>query len=125
MQLVDGWNDGAVLRSTPSNWLVPFLLLCIEDGRPARELRESIDGLGFRRISGREFYTTLREMQGEGLISSGWDTTVPGLPQRRYDLMDAGRAYLEFWSDSLRQYRKEMDVFFELYEKRSYQKGSI
>jgi poly-beta-hydroxybutyrate-responsive repressor len=125
VQLLEGWNDGAVLRGTPGSWLVPFLLLCVESEGSARELRKSIDELGFRRISAREFYGTLRKMQREGLISTGWDTKVPGLPQRRYELTEAGRAYLEFWSDSLLQYRKEMDVFFELYKERSCQGGSL
>ncbi len=126
MQLLKGRRDSEAARSMPGSWLLPFLLLSMRNGEVyAEELRGGIDELGFRHINTKELHETLRKMEREGLISSGWDAPAPGLPRRRYRLAETGRAYLEFWSDSLQQYREEMDVFFELYRGLPYQGGSL
>lgn len=125
MQLLNGQGEREVLRDTPGSWLLPFLLLCIKEESSAHELRESIDELGFRRVSAKELHAALREMEREGLISSGWNTAISGLPRRRYGLTGSGEAYLEFWVDSLQQYRKEMDIFLEFYDGRARREGSL
>ena len=40
-----------------------------------------------------------------------------GPSRRRYAITGLGEAYLEFLANALAQYRKEMDLFFRIYEK--------
>lgn len=38
-----------------------------------------------------------------------------GISERQYEITEVGQAYLEFWANSLTQYREEMDLFFSTY----------
>jgi DNA-binding PadR family transcriptional regulator len=37
------------------------------------------------------------------------------LPRRNYSITEAGEDYLEFWANSLAEYRENMDLFLEVY----------
>jgi len=49
------------------------------------------------------------------MVSSSWDTSEGGPARRVYSITKAGEEYLKFWADSLNQYQKMMDMFFNLY----------
>ena len=67
------------------------------------------------------FYRTLRQMEKDGMVSSNWDTSEAGPARRVYSITEAGEAYLKFWAESLDQYQKMMDSFFQLYTGQSTQ----
>jgi hypothetical protein len=41
------------------------------------------------------------------------------IPQRWFDLTEAGEDYLGSWADSLAEYGRETDLFLRFYEKRA------
>src|SRR5215207_8959764 len=84
----------AEAQSQPRMWLQPFLLLALDRG---------------------SVYRILRQLEKDGLVSSGWDTSKEGPARRLYSLTDAGRAYLGVWAASLRAYQAMLDQFFSLY----------
>jgi len=97
-------------------WLLPFLLLCLrERDLHGYELVYEIGGLGFVAVRPREIYAILREAEGEGLVFSERGEDGCMLSRRRYGLTEAGEAYLEFLSNSLQAYRREIEIFFKAY----------
>lgn len=106
-------------------WLIPFLLVCMGDkGSRGKELEWKIEEIGLRDVQAAEMYRTLGEMEGEGLIrtESGGDGPLwqsPVFPRRKYSISEPGRAYLEFWSDYLKLHQKPMDLFLQIYDRRS------
>lgn len=109
-------NSGA-LRAPEASWLVPFLLLGLRDRSSyGHELMQSMDEFGFGAIRPGAIYRVLRRMEKEGLVISERDGSDCRLSQRRYSSTGSGRAYLEFWADSLAEYQEAIDVFLMVYE---------
>jgi len=102
-------------------WLVLFLLLYVRDGDShIDELAERLGGLGFDTVTPDELHKTMQQLHEEGLVRE--DPFVRrGVPSgsgaegKGYELTLAGESYLDFWSDSLEQYGKELDHFLHLY----------
>ena len=61
-------------------------------------------------------YRTLRQFEEDGLVTSAWDTDGRGPARRVYQLTDAGREYLEWWSTDIRRTRAQLDQFLAEYE---------
>jgi len=98
------------------NWLVPVLLLMLRElSSYGYELMEKMAAFGFNTMNAGTFYRTLRQMEKDGMVSSSWDTSEGGPARRVYSITKAGEEYLKFWADSLNQYQKMMDMFFNLY----------
>jgi len=98
------------------NWLVPVLLLMLREWSSyGYELMEKMAAFGFNTMNAGTFYRTLRQMEKDGMVSSSWDTSEGGPARRVYSITKAGEEYLKFWADSLNQYQKMMDMFFNLY----------
>jgi len=76
---------------------------------------EKLAAFGLQMMNPGTFYRTLRQMEKDGMVSSTWDTSVAGPVRRVYSITQAGEVYLKFWADSLNQYQKTMNTFFELY----------
>lgn len=107
-----------VLEAPSGDWLVPFLLLGLREwAYYGSELTQKMSGFGLRDKDLEEMYQALRQMEVEGLILSEHDGFEFDPSRRRYSITEAGRAYLEFWAASLSQYREEIDLFFQLYDK--------
>ncbi len=107
-----------VIEASSGDWLVPFLLLGLREwAYYGSELTRKMSsyGLGDRYLE--EMYQALRQMEAERLIVSYHDGFEVDPSQRRYSITEAGRAYLEFWANSLSQYREEIDLFFRLYNR--------
>jgi len=76
---------------------------------------EKMAAFGLTTMNAGTFYRTLRQMEKDGMVSSSWNTSEAGPARRMYSITAAGEAYLKFWADSLDQYQKMMDNFFQLY----------
>jgi PadR family transcriptional regulator PadR len=97
-------------------WLQPFLLLALEQWQShGYELIRRMTAFGFEALDRGSVYRILRQLEKDGLVNSGWDTSKEGPARRLYSLTDAGRAYLNVWAAALRGYQSMLDQFFSLY----------
>ena len=107
-------------RGDVSDWLMPFLLLCMRGGGLyGHELLREMEGLGFGAVRPGQVYRTLRRAEQEGLISSEKGDLTYLLSRRRYRLVEAGEAYVEFLADSFASYKREIEAFLRAYEERA------
>jgi len=98
------------------SWCVPVILLMLRQWNShGYELMERLMEFGLQTMNPGTFYRTLRQMEKEGMVSSIWNTSAAGPARRVYSITQAGEAYLKFWVESLDQYQKMMNTFFELY----------
>lgn len=103
-------------RAQPRSWLQPFLLLALEQWQSyGYELIRRLNGFGFEVLDRGSVYRTLRQLEKDGLVVSGWDVSTDGPARRLYSLTDAGRAYLEACAASMRGYQTMLNQFFALY----------
>jgi len=108
--------QSAVTEAWSKNWLVPVVLLMLRQWSSyGYELMEKMAAFGLTAMNAGTFYRTLRQMEKDGMVSSSWDTSEAGPARRVYSITEAGEAYLKFWAESLDQYQKMMDNFFQLY----------
>ena len=61
-------------------------------------------------------YRILRGMEGDGLVTSQWDTSGGGAARRMYQISDQGVEHLHSWMVSIRKTRQLLDDFLEEYE---------
>lgn len=98
-------------------WLVLFLLLYVRDGNShIDEPAERLGGLGFDTVTPDELHKTMQQLKEEGLVREdpfvrGSVLSGSGSEGKGYELTLAGESYLDFWSDSLEQYGKELGHF--------------
>ena len=116
-------TQGSTLREAegcrPRNWLVPVVLLTLQEWNSyGYELMQRAAAFGFETMNPGTLYRTLRQMEGNGLCKSKWETSKGGPARRVYSITNAGEAYLDFWAKSLEQYQRNMDAFFRLYQRR-------
>jgi PadR family transcriptional regulator, regulatory protein PadR len=96
--------------------LVPYVLLAVSVQRAHGYLiEEYLRGLGFFSLEMSTLYRTLRQLEKDGLLASGWEPGPSGPARRVYTLTDAGRAWLDAWAGALEGYRALIDRFFGLY----------
>jgi len=104
------------LETLSTSWLVPLLLLLMrERDSYGQDLTRRVAHLGFGATRPGTVYRTLRQMEKEGIILSKRDGIGCRLPRRKYSITEAGEDYLEFWANSLAEYREDMDLFLEVY----------
>ena len=97
--------------------LVPYVLLAISAQRAHGYLIEQyLRGLGLAQVEMSTLYRTLRQLEQQGLVTSGWEAGPGGPARRVYTLTDAGRAWLRTGADALAAYRGAIDAFFGRYE---------
>jgi len=103
-------------QAQPRSWLQPFLLLALEQWQShGYELIRRMSAFGFETLDRGSVYRTLRQLEKDGLVVSGWDTSKDGPARRLYSLTDAGRVYLGACAASLRGYQMMLNQFFSLY----------
>jgi len=114
-----GIHPEEIVSLPDGRWLVLFLLLYVRDGDSyIDELAERLGGLGFGPVTPDELHNTTQQLKEEGLVKDGPfvpDGDLSGAVRKRYGLTVAGESYLDFWSDSLEQYGKELGHFLHLY----------
>lgn len=107
-------NDGTL--EIFSGWLEPFLLLGLwERDSYERELARKIDHTGFEVASPQEVHWSLRRMEEEGMVISEHEGSDGRPLRQRYEIMESGEEYLEFWANSLARYQEEVDLFLRTY----------
>lgn len=100
----------------PRQLLQPFLLLALRQWQShGYELIGRMAQFGFETLDRASVYRTLRQLEKDGLVVSGWDTSKDGPARRLYSLTDAGQDYLQVWAASLRGYQMMLNNFFTLY----------
>jgi poly-beta-hydroxybutyrate-responsive repressor len=108
-----------ITEAWSKNWVVPVLLLMLREWSSyGYELMEKMAAFGLGTMNAGTFYRTLRQMEKDGMVCSSWDTSEAGPARRVYSITEAGEAYLKHWADSLDQYQKMMNSFFQLYTSR-------
>ena len=119
----DNGKYNAANEAWSKNWLVPILLLMLRQWSSyGYELMEKMSAFGLAAMNPGTFYRTLRQMEKDGMVSSSWDTSEGGPARRVYSITDSGEAYLSYWAQSLDQYQRMMDTFFNLYTGQSTQR---
>jgi PadR family transcriptional regulator, regulatory protein PadR len=118
--MTDGNRDNG--RYNPANeawsknWLMPVLLLMLRQWRSSGyELMEKMSTFGLAARNPGTCCRTLRQMERAGMVSSRWDTSKGGPARLVYSITEAGEAYLNHWAQSLDQYQRVTDIFFQLY----------
>src|SRR5947207_6275829 len=112
----------ATTEAWSKNWLVPVVLLMLRGWSSyGYELMEKMAAFGLATMNAGTFYRTLRQMEKDGMVSSSWNTSEAGPARRMYSITAAGEAYLKFWAESLDQYQRMMDTFFQHYTGQSTQ----
>lgn len=113
----DANNTEKNLGGTPKNLMIPFLLLSLRGGFSLHgyKLIQELSKFGFDSIDQGNVYRILRQLEKDNLVNSEWDTSSGGPAKRIYSLTDAGKDYLDLWSNSLEQYQMMLDSFFNMY----------
>lgn len=100
----------------PENWLTAVVLLILRDWSSyGYDLMKRLAAFGFAAMNYGTLYRVLRQLERDGMVNSAWDTSKAGPARRIYAITEAGEAYLKLWADSLEQYRKMMEAFFQMY----------
>ncbi len=98
------------------NWCIPVILLMLRQWNSyGYELMEKLAAFGLQEMNPGTFYRTLRQMEKNGMVSSTWDSSFAGPARRVYSITQVGETYLKGWTESLDQYQKMMNRFFDLY----------
>jgi PadR family transcriptional regulator PadR len=98
------------------SWCVPVILLMLHRWNSyGYELMEKLTAFGLQAMNPGTFYRMLRQMEKNGMVISSWSTSAAGPARRVYSITEAGEAYLKLWAESLDQYQKMMNAFFDLY----------
>jgi len=102
-----------------SRFIEPCLLLLLSQ-KPSHgyELMENLSGFGFYEgdPDPGAVYRNLRQMEGEELVESSWDTTGSGPAKRLYRLTPKGEDYLHSWVVSIRKRKEAFEKFLSLYK---------
>ena len=96
--------------------LVPYVLLFLKNwSAHGYQILQTLTALGFAAIDPATVYRTLRQMEREGLVLSGWETGAAGPASRTYHITASGEQFLERWAEALGTYQRFLDRFFALY----------
>ncbi len=103
-------------RGTPKNYLAAWLLVMLKRSHlhGYEIMKELRDEFGIVCDPGT-LYRTLRQLEGNALIASHWDSHDQGPARRVYELTALGDDALERWNLALHEYRANLDAFFRVY----------
>jgi poly-beta-hydroxybutyrate-responsive repressor len=109
-----------VLEVPPVNWMVPFLLVCLQEKDcHGHELAQNMNNLGLEATHSEIMYGTLQHMEKEGVLVSEEDKFDPMLSRRKYSITELGNVYLEYLANALMQYGEEIDLFLQIYNEQT------
>jgi poly-beta-hydroxybutyrate-responsive repressor len=109
-----GTPSGGLIRG----FLQPRLVLLLLQ-KPAHgyELMERLtEGAEMPGVDPGLLYRTLRQLEGEGLLRSSWDTDGQGPARRLYEVTPEGVEFLRAWAQRVRFIRRRLDDFMAQYE---------
>ena len=100
----------------PTNLLVPVMLMALRQWNSyGYELMEKTTAFWKAAINPGTVYRTLRQMDKNGDVESAWETNANGPARRMYSITDAGKANLDLWIESLKQYQSTVEAFLRHY----------
>jgi len=103
-------------RDVPKDFLTPWLLLVLDNwNMHGYQIIQMMTISGLAAFDPTTVYRTLRRLEEEELIISGWETGDSGPAKRVYSITKAGQKFLQTWASALKQYQDVLDRFFELY----------
>ena len=107
----------ALSSGLPKDFLRPCLLLLLrEDGEAhGYDLLESVCAFGFDRSDPGALYRSLRRLEKDGLVRSGWRESDSGPRKRVYSLTDTGVAELDHRASDLAEGERRIDAFLSRY----------
>ncbi|MEH6940553.1 poly-beta-hydroxybutyrate-responsive repressor [Bacillus sp. JJ722] len=109
-------NKKEHITGAPKNFIVPVLLLLLKDWNAhGYELMQKLTQFGLHSIDQGNLYRILRQLEKDELVTSEWDTSSKGPAKRIYSITSMGEQYLDFWANSLGQYQKMLNQFFNMY----------
>jgi PadR family transcriptional regulator, regulatory protein PadR len=91
-----------------------LLLLLKEAPSYGYELLERLPQFGMKKDHA-SLYRTLRALENEGLVRSGWEERVRGPDRRRYQVTVAGEAWLELWAAALSETQNLLASYLRRY----------
>jgi poly-beta-hydroxybutyrate-responsive repressor len=106
----------ALSSGLPKDFLRPCLLLLLREGSAhGYELLESVCAFGFDHSDPGALYRTLRRLEEDGLVQSGWCDSDSGPRKRVYALTDEGVAELDHRASDLAEGERRIDAFLGRY----------
>ena len=100
----------------PRNFIKPCLLLLLKESPSyGYELLDRLPPFGICRDHG-SLYRTLRTLEHEGLVRSGWEPRARGPERRRYEVTVEGEAWLEEWAGAISATQNLLDTYLRRYE---------
>lgn len=104
----------------PNDFLTPWLLLLLRNwSMHGYQILQTLRVFGLATFDPTTVYRTLRRLEKDGLISSGWQMGDSGPAKRVYTLTEAGQEFLRTWASALERYQGILDRFFEVYTEQS------
>jgi len=106
-------------RQTPiERFIEPCVLLSLLKGPSyGYGLMDNLEIQCGERVDVGNLYRTLRRMEHDGWISSGWEKGENGPKKRTYEITNSGKGFLRSWASGLKKNRELIDGFLESYEK--------
>jgi PadR family transcriptional regulator PadR len=99
----------------PRNFIRPCLLLLLKESPSyGYELLERLPAFGLSKDHAG-LYRTLRALEGEGLVSSGWEGKVRGPARRRYKVTAQGEVWLDRWAQALSETQSLLSFYLSRY----------
>ena len=111
-------GDHARSDGMPRNYLRACLLLILGES-PAHgyEMADQLAGLGLGVVDKGGMYRTLRGMEEDSLVESGWEPSHNGPQRRSYRVTQAGRAWREPWTHAMRDGQTFAAAYLRRYER--------
>jgi PadR family transcriptional regulator PadR len=101
----------------PRNFIRPCLLLLLKESPSyGYELLERLPPFGLSRDHA-SLYRTLRALESEGLVHSGWEARGKGPARRRYEVTVEGEAWLDAWAGAIDDTRSLLGFYLNRYNR--------
>jgi len=110
----------------PNDFLLPWLLLLLRNSNMhGYQIMQTLGIFGLATFDPATVYRTLRRLEKDGLIHSGWQMGDYGPAKRVYSITKGGEEFLKTWAGALEKYQEILDRFFKVYtEQRSNSKST-
>ena len=114
-----GGQQGKACARRIQRFLEPCLILLLRCNEShGYELLEGLRQFGFDEnpVDSSTVYRILRDLEGQGLVTSRWDTDSAGPARRLYRITEEGDRFLAWWVDDLRETDRVLHHFLETYD---------
>jgi poly-beta-hydroxybutyrate-responsive repressor len=100
----------------PRNFVRPCLLLLLKEAPSyGYELLKRLPSLGIDKDH-TTVYRTLRALESEGLVRSGWEGRVKGPDRHRYEITADGEAWLGLWAATVGETQSLLAFYLDRYQ---------